>query len=230
MEIDINFKFIPVMLFAFSVFGRVDAAIISTLEAGKAVSSVDRTATFDDLGVTVSNLLGYTEDSLLVSVNDVHSSFTGKHYGRGGNNEFVTISTIDGADFFGLELDLYTGYASGLHNVVWEARKDSRTIDSGILFDVFALRGSQSGNTTTLGFYDLNLFDTFLIGAGPSARIYDQFGEHQAISLDNVRIDFRNDKIDFGNDLSPVPIPAAVWLFGTALIGLVGISRRRKVA
>lgn len=28
---------------------------------------------------------------------------------------------------------------------------------------------------------------------------------------------------------SPVPVPAAVWLFGTALIGLVGFSKRRKV-
>lgn len=27
--------------------------------------------------------------------------------------------------------------------------------------------------------------------------------------------------------LAPVPIPAAVWLFGTALIGLVGFSRRK---
>jgi hypothetical protein len=29
---------------------------------------------------------------------------------------------------------------------------------------------------------------------------------------------------------SPVPVPATVWLFGTALIGFVGMSRRRKVA
>lgn len=29
---------------------------------------------------------------------------------------------------------------------------------------------------------------------------------------------------------SVVPIPAAVWLFGTALIGLVGFSKRRKAA
>ena len=28
----------------------------------------------------------------------------------------------------------------------------------------------------------------------------------------------------------PVPIPAAVWLFGTGLIGLIGISRRKKAA
>jgi hypothetical protein len=30
--------------------------------------------------------------------------------------------------------------------------------------------------------------------------------------------------------VSAVPVPAAVWLFGTALIGFVGVSRRRKVA
>lgn len=29
---------------------------------------------------------------------------------------------------------------------------------------------------------------------------------------------------------SVVPVPAAVWLFGTALIGLVGFSKRRKAA
>ena len=30
-------------------------------------------------------------------------------------------------------------------------------------------------------------------------------------------------------NLNPVPVPAAVWLFGTALIGFIGISRRTKV-
>ncbi|MCP4768227.1 MAG: VPLPA-CTERM sorting domain-containing protein [Gammaproteobacteria bacterium] len=30
--------------------------------------------------------------------------------------------------------------------------------------------------------------------------------------------------------VSPVPVPAAVWLFGTALIGFVGMSRRTKVS
>jgi len=30
--------------------------------------------------------------------------------------------------------------------------------------------------------------------------------------------------------LNPVPVPAAVWLFGTALIGLLGFGKRRKTA
>jgi len=27
--------------------------------------------------------------------------------------------------------------------------------------------------------------------------------------------------------VSPVPVPAAIWLFGTALIGLVGFNKRK---
>ena len=31
-------------------------------------------------------------------------------------------------------------------------------------------------------------------------------------------------------DINALPVPAAVWLFGTALIGLFGFSKRRKAA
>jgi hypothetical protein len=29
-------------------------------------------------------------------------------------------------------------------------------------------------------------------------------------------------------DVDPVPIPAAVWLFGSGLMGLFGLSRKRR--
>jgi hypothetical protein len=31
-------------------------------------------------------------------------------------------------------------------------------------------------------------------------------------------------------DLAPIPVPAAVWLFGSGLIGLAGVARRKKSA
>jgi len=36
-----------------------------------------------------------------------------------------------------------------------------------------------------------------------------------------------NANFDF---VAPVPVPAAVWLFGSGLLGLVGVARRRKTA
>jgi hypothetical protein len=36
------------------------------------------------------------------------------------------------------------------------------------------------------------------------------------------------DNINLNNPVSVIPIPAAVWLFGSGLLGLIGIARRKK--
>ena len=41
-------------------------------------------------------------------------------------------------------------------------------------------------------------------------------------------VDSYFDNITITTDVAPVPLPAAAWLFGSALMGLVGMSRRRK--
>lgn len=35
---------------------------------------------------------------------------------------------------------------------------------------------------------------------------------------------------DKGLAVSEVPVPAAVWLFGSGLVGLMGFKRRKKIA
>ena len=44
--------------------------------------------------------------------------------------------------------------------------------------------------------------------------------------IDGAFVGF-NANFDF---VAPVPVPAAVWLFGSGLLGLVGVARRRKTA
>jgi hypothetical protein len=38
------------------------------------------------------------------------------------------------------------------------------------------------------------------------------------------------DNITITTDVSAVPVPAAVWLFGSGLLGLIGVARRKKAA
>jgi hypothetical protein len=44
----------------------------------------------------------------------------------------------------------------------------------------------------------------------------------------NQQVDFQN--MGFTAEASVVPVPAAAWLFGSGLLGLVGIARRRRAA
>jgi hypothetical protein len=42
--------------------------------------------------------------------------------------------------------------------------------------------------------------------------------------------DYSWDNVSITADIAAVPVPAAVWLFGSGLVGLVGVARRRKKA
>lgn len=52
-------------------------------------------------------------------------------------------------------------------------------------------------------------------GIGDIASVLIEPGLNQTLVIDNL-------------NFSPVPIPAAVWLFGSGLIGLIGVARRKK--
>jgi hypothetical protein len=50
----------------------------------------------------------------------------------------------------------------------------------------------------------------------------------QAFADGQWKIDPTLGKVSYVGQVSAVPVPAAVWLFGSGLVGLVGIGRRRK--
>lgn len=57
---------------------------------------------------------------------------------------------------------------------------------------------------------------------------YQYFGPQTAL-IDELRIDFGNRNLFLVDDieLTAVPVPAAAWLFGSGLIGLASIARRK---
>jgi hypothetical protein len=107
-------------------------------------------------------------------------------------------------------------------------------------FDVLSITGSAdlTGGSIVFSFIDDFLPETgdsflFLEALG-GLNIVDNFDFAYKGVQDTFRMAIGGGPNGLGflalNDASAVPVPAAVWLFGTALIGFVGMSRRRKVA
>jgi hypothetical protein len=100
----------------------------------------------------------------------------------------------------------------------------------------------KNGSTSTLSIYLNGDFEesvssnisgsqreNWLLGAQYTA------GLTPAYYLDGLLDDFRIydtalTAAEVGAMVSTVPVPAAVWLFGTGILGLIGFSKRRKVA
>lgn len=97
----------------------------------------------------------------------------------------------------------------------------------------FSLTFSSAGLQETIELYDNT--DTLLASVlSPNANGF--FGLTSDVAIDYVII--RNGELPgVGNDRffidnlsadAVVPVPAAAWLFGAGLVGLIGIARRKK--
>lgn len=102
-----------------------------------------------------------------------------------------------------------------------------------------------SNNISTLFNYDaFNTLELAITGNGVEYSLNgnllytDTSGDVQSLSgvilnakNEGTSFDVRYDNLTYGTVTpSTIPIPAAVWLFGSGLLGLVGIARRKKVA
>lgn len=223
-------------------FGTVcNATTIQTTGAGSAVTSVDRSATFDSMTSSATvNLDIYSENKLSITTastswgHDPTLATLDPFHGldgpppplafyamANGSEEWVTIKTTDSKLIFGTEFmygntwttgDIY-GVPWGNQNALlqWETFKGGTMVSSG---DVSFLAMG-----TIVGFSDSVGFDELLVRS-----IVNGDTSLQAIALDNLNVQL--------SAPNAVPLPAALPLFATGVgaLGLLGWRRKRKNA
>lgn len=93
---------------------------------------------------------------------------------------------------------------------------------------LFINNGVDVNNSSSLSF-GLNPGDIFYVIASIGAKSLDGYAD----SWNTFSMNFLDDTnlvAATAPEVSAVPVPAAAWLFGSALLGFIGISRRKNTA
>jgi hypothetical protein len=212
-----------------TLLAPVSAAHAVTVDfTGDAWSGVDGTNNYSGTGITLSSVGG----------NMTFNSSDGAP-GCGNSNKLSIIATTGlecTGDGIGIVDDEITQGGSQTLTVTFN--DGPVKIQAIHLLDLFANEGTGekaiiewttgtydahaiSGPFNEGGYWEINegpsAYDSGLLMAGITSFTLTGFGDYFS--------DYALARIEY----SAVPIPAAFWMFGTALIGFVAISRRTKV-
>lgn len=145
-------------------------------------------------------------------IDDANSGNTLTSQSNGSTVIFDFSTNIRDLQFFAIDIE------AGSVTEVFSA--EVFDVDGNSLNSI-TLTGGDTG--TGDGLLSLVDFSTGFAGSDLIRRL-----KFSAITAPSINPGYAVD--NFSYSISEVPVPAAVWLFGTALIGLVGFSKRKKAA
>ena len=184
--------------------------------AAIALTSLGSATAQANLSVTQMNFSGISAASGSVTDSGAFGSFTGSFFGHTWVADQITAvfdntapaGTFAGSNALGA-YDFSAGIANmdASHVAVGTLFDWSTSVDIPVLavFDCADVAGVCTGVNTTVG---------GSMQTGPFAGATPAFNGTGSLEV----------------SVSAIPVPAAVWLFGSGLLGLVGVARRRKAA
>lgn len=160
-------------------------------------------------------------------------------YAADATGALATINQTDGSStaiggsrlprLFGLDYNSADGFLYGITGSLSALDLLKINPTDGSLVSTLALSNSISGSAPGTLMFDWNgiLWGTTNSGSDNLFQIDTATGN--VSNFRTVSAGFTPQGMGYV-DVNVVPVPAAVWLFGTALIGLVGFTKRRKAA
>lgn len=150
-----------------------------------------------------------------------------------GDKVNFTLTTASGYEFNGVNTDSMWAIQGFNEGGTRNADYSFQFFNNGNLVhssDTFNLntRSVHMGPSIRLGFS--GIFDTFTWSGtllSSSALFGNTFAD---ISATGPQLQYGYTSADFvkSSELSPVPVPAAAWLFGSALIGFIGFRKSKQ--
>ncbi len=210
--------------------------LMKTIVAGILLSisgySLSAEITFDD---AISGAVSYEFDGDNDGVNDVIFSTDNPSgfntTGPGLNMSYISEPGLEGTTE--LDTDLRVDFMHGAVGSLGFGFSLSTAEANmyGVTFSVYDSDDNLLNSSFTLA--DFTLYDGVNQSDFPESEVSLNFSGIAAYALFDFSTDAGRYIIDdfkgnFGSQPQPVPIPAAAWLFGSGLLGLAGVSRRKK--
>lgn len=163
--------------------------------------------------VQVGNDMAYSVD-IVITGTLVSGTGTGSGTGlfdEGGATDTLTIDSVTPS--LGTIVNNTIIYEGSISGTTFTTSGTSYTTINSCGGNAYLCGLAGVGSTTTVT--GAASFDVDILTGGTWSDVVTQAGGAAVIYSDHT--------------LTPVPVPAAAWLFGSALLGLAGIGRKRKL-